>query len=73
MNSILAPDNAPPASATRTSPLMSVLARAVVTAPLPGSGRAAEASTRVSTMRAQSASAIRIRSCRRSRSSRHGL
>lgn len=73
MNSILAPDNAPPASATRTSPLMSALARAVVTAPLPGSDRAAEASTRVSTMRAQSASAIRIRSCRRSRSSRHGL
>ncbi|WP_256728125.1 hypothetical protein [Burkholderia pseudomallei] len=39
MNSILAPDNAPPASATRTSPLMSALARAVLTAPLPGSDR----------------------------------
>ncbi|KVN03210.1 MULTISPECIES: DUF6670 family protein [unclassified Burkholderia] len=46
MNSILAPDNAPPACATRTNPLMSALARIVVTALLPRIDRAADASTR---------------------------
>ncbi|TOZ59756.1 hypothetical protein DIJ60_10465, partial [Burkholderia pseudomallei] len=68
MNSILAPDNAPPASANRTSPLMSALARAVLTAPLPVSDRAAEASTRLPTLRAQTASANRTRPSRPRRS-----
>ncbi|AOJ72513.1 MULTISPECIES: DUF6670 family protein [Burkholderia] len=45
MNTVIAPGNAPPTSAARTSPLMAAIARFVVAALLPRIDRAADAST----------------------------